>query len=134
MDWVRQRGQRPGGCSQPAAASHVHHVTHKARGGNTSVKDCVLLCPYRHLIVIPPVGLDAGPEPGRHHHRMEPRPDQGAAQPRTTRPRRVTPNVGSPAQERDFAQYLQVRRDAERFGMPLIVVLPARLRAGGAMR
>ncbi len=29
--------------------------------------------------------------------------------------------VGSPAQERDFAQYLRVRADAERFGMPLIV-------------
>jgi class I fructose-bisphosphate aldolase len=29
--------------------------------------------------------------------------------------------VGSPSQERDFAQYLQVRTDAERFGMPLIV-------------
>jgi len=29
--------------------------------------------------------------------------------------------VGSPAQERDFAQYLQVRKDAERLGMPLIV-------------
>jgi fructose-bisphosphate aldolase, class I len=29
--------------------------------------------------------------------------------------------VGSPAQERDFAQYLRVRQDAERFGMPLIV-------------
>ena len=29
--------------------------------------------------------------------------------------------VGSPAQEHDFAQYLQVRKDAERFGMPLIV-------------
>ena len=29
--------------------------------------------------------------------------------------------VGSPAQERDFAQYLQVRRDAQRLGMPLIV-------------
>ncbi|HUB42734.1 MAG TPA: hypothetical protein VMA72_28100 [Streptosporangiaceae bacterium] len=29
--------------------------------------------------------------------------------------------VGSPAQERDFAQYLQVRADAERLGMPLIV-------------
>jgi len=29
--------------------------------------------------------------------------------------------VGSPAQERDFAQYLRVREDAERFGMPLIV-------------
>lgn len=29
--------------------------------------------------------------------------------------------VGSPAQDRDFAQYLQVRKDAERLGMPLIV-------------
>jgi fructose-bisphosphate aldolase, class I len=29
--------------------------------------------------------------------------------------------VGSPAQERDFTQYLRVREDAERFGMPLIV-------------
>ena len=29
--------------------------------------------------------------------------------------------VGSAAQERDFAQYLRVREDAERFGMPLIV-------------
>jgi class I fructose-bisphosphate aldolase len=29
--------------------------------------------------------------------------------------------VGTPAQERDFAQYHQIRRDAQRFGMPLIV-------------
>ena len=29
--------------------------------------------------------------------------------------------VGSPAQERDFEQYRQVREDAQRFGMPLIV-------------
>ena len=52
---VRLRDQHcrfPGGCSQPAAACHVHHVTHKARGGKTSVRDCVLLCPYHHLIVI----------------------------------------------------------------------------------
>jgi len=37
----------------------------------------------------PPVGLDAGAQPGRDHHRVEPRPDQGPAQPRTARPRRV---------------------------------------------
>jgi hypothetical protein len=42
----------PGGCSQPAAACHVHHVRHKAHGGKTSVKDCVLLCPFHHLIAI----------------------------------------------------------------------------------
>jgi class I fructose-bisphosphate aldolase len=29
--------------------------------------------------------------------------------------------VGTPGQERDFAQYLRVREDAERLGMPLIV-------------
>jgi class I fructose-bisphosphate aldolase len=29
--------------------------------------------------------------------------------------------VGTPAQDRDFAQYQRVRQDAERFGMPLIV-------------
>jgi class I fructose-bisphosphate aldolase len=29
--------------------------------------------------------------------------------------------VGTPGQERDFAQYLRVREDAERFGLPLIV-------------
>ena len=29
--------------------------------------------------------------------------------------------VGTPGQERDFAQYLRVREDADRFGMPLIV-------------
>ena len=52
---VRLRDQHcrfPGGCYQPAAACHVHHLTRKSRGGKTSVKDCVLLCPYHHLIVI----------------------------------------------------------------------------------
>ncbi|EQD29715.1 fructose-bisphosphate aldolase class I, partial [mine drainage metagenome] len=29
--------------------------------------------------------------------------------------------VGSPAQDRDFLQFLQVRRDAERLGMPVVV-------------
>ncbi len=29
--------------------------------------------------------------------------------------------VGSPSQDRDFRQFLEVRRDAERFGMPVIV-------------
>ena len=29
--------------------------------------------------------------------------------------------VGSPAQDRDFAQWAQVRRDAERLGMPTII-------------
>ena len=33
-----------GGCHQPAAACEVHHIKHKADGGKTSTKDCVLLC------------------------------------------------------------------------------------------
>ena len=32
-----------------------------------------------------------------------------------------TSTWGTPGQERDFAQYLRVREDAERLGMPLIV-------------
>ncbi len=35
-----------------AAACQVHHVKHKANGGKTSVRDCVLLCFYHHQIVI----------------------------------------------------------------------------------
>jgi hypothetical protein len=50
---IRDRHCRwPGGCSQPASACHVHHVRHKARGGKTSVKDCVLLCAFHHLVAI----------------------------------------------------------------------------------
>ena len=41
-----------GGCGQPAGACQVHHVRHKANGGPTSVKDCVLLCFFHHQVVI----------------------------------------------------------------------------------
>src|SRR6185437_2826355 len=44
--------QWAGGCHQPAAACEVHHTTHKADGGKTSLKDCVLLCRFHHLIAI----------------------------------------------------------------------------------
>ena len=44
--------QWAGGCTQPAGACQVHHTTHKAHGGTTSVKDCVLLYPFHHQIVI----------------------------------------------------------------------------------
>jgi hypothetical protein len=47
-----RRCRWPGGCHQPAAACQVHHVKHKAHGGPTSLKDCVLLCSYHHQIVI----------------------------------------------------------------------------------
>jgi len=44
--------QWAGGCDQPAAACDVHHVRHKADGGPTSLKDCVLLCRFHHQIAI----------------------------------------------------------------------------------
>jgi len=44
--------QWAGRCDQPAAACEVHHTKHKANGGKTSVKDCVLLCWFRHQVVI----------------------------------------------------------------------------------
>jgi len=40
--------------------------------------------------------------------------------------------VGTPAQEEDFAQYLTVRRDAQRLGMPLVVWAYPRGEAIGA--
>ena len=42
----------PGGCTQPASACEVHHTRHKANGGKTSTKYCVLLCWYHHQVVI----------------------------------------------------------------------------------
>jgi hypothetical protein len=47
-----RRCRWPGGCNQPAAACEVHHVKHKANGGPTSLKECVLLRSYHHQIVI----------------------------------------------------------------------------------
>jgi hypothetical protein len=44
--------QWAGGCTQPAGACQVHHTKHRANGGTTSVRDCVLLCPFHHQIAI----------------------------------------------------------------------------------
>jgi hypothetical protein len=44
--------QWAGGCTQPAGACEVHHTKHKANGGTTSAKDCVLLCAFHHQVVI----------------------------------------------------------------------------------
>jgi Domain of unknown function (DUF222) len=44
--------QWAGRCDQPAEACQVHHTKHKAHGGPTSVKDCVLLCWFHHQVVI----------------------------------------------------------------------------------
>ena len=45
-----------GGCDQPAAACEVHHLTHKADGGKTSVKDCILFCTFHHQVTIHQMG------------------------------------------------------------------------------
>jgi hypothetical protein len=44
--------QWAGRCNQPASVCQVHHVRHKANGGKTSVRDCVLLCWFHHQVVI----------------------------------------------------------------------------------
>jgi hypothetical protein len=50
---MRDRNCRwAGGCDQPASACEVHHTKHKANGGTTSVKECVLLCGFHHQIAI----------------------------------------------------------------------------------
>ena len=41
-----------GGCNQPASSCEVHHTRHKANGGATSTRDCVLLCTFHHQIAI----------------------------------------------------------------------------------
>jgi len=76
-----------GGCWQPAAACHVHHVIRKADGGTTSVKDCALLCSFHHLVavhrwgwklIVNPDGTTTAWSPDRsevlHSHGPPPRP------------------------------------------------------------
>jgi hypothetical protein len=56
---VRLRDQHcrwAGRCDQPAAACHVHHLKHKARGGKTSLTECILLCPFHHLVMVHRMG------------------------------------------------------------------------------
>lgn len=40
------------GCRRRAAWCDVHHLVHKADGGKTSVRDCVLLCQFHHDVCI----------------------------------------------------------------------------------
>ncbi|HET9974921.1 MAG TPA: DUF222 domain-containing protein [Streptosporangiaceae bacterium] len=42
----------PNGCDQPASGCEVHHLTHKADGGQTSVGDCALFCWFHHQVEI----------------------------------------------------------------------------------
>ena len=94
-----RRCRWPGGCHQPAAACEVHHVKAPGARGRHSLTGCVLLCSYHHQVGDPPVGLDAGPEQRRDHHRLEPRPDQGPAQSWPAGPRGVKPPAPHPLTE-----------------------------------
>jgi hypothetical protein len=82
----------PGGCDQPAAACEVHHLTHKANGGKTSVKTCGLYCGFHHqtmihrwvwTVTLNPDGTTAAAAP------TAPRSSEATA----PRPRRVTPGL-----------------------------------------
>ena len=48
--------QWPGGCHQPASACEVHHLKHKARGGVTSLDNCILICFFHHHVMIHEMG------------------------------------------------------------------------------
>jgi Domain of unknown function (DUF222) len=39
-------------CGRPAAWCDVHHIVHKADGGETSVSSCILLCQFHHDVCI----------------------------------------------------------------------------------
>ena len=40
------------GCNRPAVYSDMHHLRHKADGGETSVDNCVLVCQFHHDVCI----------------------------------------------------------------------------------
>jgi hypothetical protein len=44
--------QWAGGCDQPASACEVHHLKHKANGGETNLENCILLCFFHHQVMI----------------------------------------------------------------------------------
>ena len=49
---ARDRHCAAPGCTQPPAACHVHHIVPRSQGGTTSLANCLLLCPFHHLILI----------------------------------------------------------------------------------
>src|SRR6516162_2660804 len=46
----------PGGCDKPPAGCQVHHLTHRAHGGATRLRNLVLLCSYHHQVCIHRLG------------------------------------------------------------------------------
>jgi Domain of unknown function (DUF222) len=39
-------------CDRPAAHGDIHHLRHQADGGETSIRNCILLCQYHHDVCI----------------------------------------------------------------------------------
>jgi hypothetical protein len=48
----RDRRCRFPGCDRPPRACQVHHLVPWSEGGETSLCNCCLLCPFHHLVVI----------------------------------------------------------------------------------
>ena len=93
-----QHCQWAGRCDQPA--ERLPGPPHQAQGQRRpdqrqGLRASLLVPPPGRD---PPLGLDPGPEPRRHHHRLEQGQDQGPPQPRTPGPAGViTPGPVSPA-------------------------------------
>ena len=85
--------QWAGRCDQPAEACQVHHTRHKADGGPTSVKDCVLLCWFHHQIVIHRWGWTLVLNPDGTTTAWNKDKTKSPAQPRTPRPPGMTTPV-----------------------------------------
>jgi hypothetical protein len=49
---TRDRHCAAPGCDQPPAACHVHHIIPRSQGGTTSLTNCLLMCPFHHLILV----------------------------------------------------------------------------------
>ena len=49
---TRDRHCAAPGCDAPPAACHVHHIIPRSQGGTTSLRNCLLLCSFHHLILI----------------------------------------------------------------------------------
>jgi hypothetical protein len=53
---ARDKGCAWPGCNRRPAHCDVHHVKHKKHGGQTNLKNCVLLCAYHHDICVHRLG------------------------------------------------------------------------------